>query len=76
MRSVRALLRPAHRQVIPAPVRKGCDTGPKDPPKPFTKCCSGRGSCVAKDLVPAADVALLGKDTCAEHGPAFARRTI
>jgi len=43
---------------------QGCDTGPKDPPKPFAKCCTGRGSCVTKDLVPAADLALLGKDTC------------
>ncbi|MGH7635688.1 MAG: hypothetical protein ACRENC_18315, partial [Gemmatimonadaceae bacterium] len=43
---------------------QGCDTGPKDPPKPFQECCNGAGSCVPPALVPAKDATLLGKDTC------------
>lgn len=44
--------------------RQGCDTGPKNPPQTFTKCCGDRGSCVPKSIVPASDVAQLGTDTC------------
>jgi hypothetical protein len=45
---------------------QGCDTGPKDPPKLFDKCCGGQGACVPKTLVPAADLTLLGPDTCTD----------
>ena len=47
---------------------QGCDPGPKQPAKPFTKCCTGQGSCVPTSLVPAADLSLLGKDTCTGAG--------
>lgn len=43
---------------------QGCDTGPKNPPQTFAKCCDDQGSCVPKSIVPAADVAQLGTDTC------------
>ncbi|HKP58262.1 MAG TPA: hypothetical protein VJV78_16155 [Polyangiales bacterium] len=42
---------------------QGCDTGPTEPPKPFPKCCSGRGLCVPPSL--AADQASsLARDSC------------
>lgn len=44
---------------------QGCDTGPKEPPKPFIKCCSDRGLCVPPAL--AGDQAKnLNKEACAE----------
>jgi hypothetical protein len=47
---------------------QGCDTGPKEAAKPFTKCCSGNGSCVPTNLVPTASAALLDRNTCAGTG--------
>lgn len=42
---------------------QGCDTGPKEPPKPFAKCCSDRGLCVPPAL--AGDQAKnLNKEAC------------
>ncbi|HET8935133.1 MAG TPA: hypothetical protein VFN67_16910 [Polyangiales bacterium] len=44
---------------------QGCDTGPKEPPKLFTKCCSDRGLCVPPAL--AGDQAKnLDRSTCSE----------
>ncbi len=44
----------------------GCDTGPSEPPVMFADCCGGLGSCVPASLVPEADRAQLGADTCTE----------
>jgi hypothetical protein len=43
---------------------QGCDSGPKNPPATFAKCCGGVGYCVPKTAVPTADQAQLGPETC------------
>jgi hypothetical protein len=43
---------------------QGCDSGPKNPPATFAKCCGGAGYCVPKSAVPTADQAQLGAETC------------
>jgi hypothetical protein len=45
--------------------KQGCDTGPKEPKQVFARCCNNIGICVPPELVPDAQKALLGKDTCA-----------
>ncbi|HEX5657910.1 MAG TPA: hypothetical protein VFX59_11980 [Polyangiales bacterium] len=46
--------------------RLGKDTGPTRPGVTFPGCCSDLGKCVPSALVPVADAAKLGKDSCAE----------
>jgi hypothetical protein len=43
--------------------RQGCDTGPKEGPKPFPKCCSDRGMCVPPALA-GAQAKNLDKQSC------------
>lgn len=39
---------------------------PKEPARPFAACCSARGRCVPKSLVPAEQASQLPVDSCAE----------
>jgi hypothetical protein len=55
---------------------QGCDTGPKQPPVKFDKCCGTRGSCVPKTAVPASDQTQLGKDTCTDANDLCAPDTL
>ncbi len=49
---------------------------PMNPPTTFDKCCGGIGSCVPTTLVPTAQQALLGTDTCAGTGVLCAPDTL
>ena len=55
---------------------QGCDGGPAEPPTVFDKCCGGAGSCVPSEIVPEADRALLGTDTCTTAGQLCAPDTL
>jgi hypothetical protein len=41
-----------------------CDVGPSEPPRTLARCCGDAGRCVPEALVPEAERARLGKDTC------------